>query len=519
MDKTRWMLQWICAGVLACGVLTGCRVDSDEVEYWKGSVKGPTRLVALLGSDKYSNELRTEAALAMVEMDRNDVNGLALLDEALQELQQKDKPASEAIVTAMAPKLEAALAEEVPTEEGAGPPEAQVRAKDAAYMVIPYAPDGLRADLIESLVGWYSKDFAGRSLAGDYSAEQVTRALGAPAARMLVDGMHSQMPRQALIKIAEIVGEGGDPETKAKAAEKLVAMEREMEKKAFLDWLGEEITASMKDSGEPVDAARVRALALYNREAYINEGALPAMKHLADQETVSTRLLQIADTKPAPGDPEAWASRLNERRANALRALEGHVTRTDLNRMLSIALDSSNPIEVRDYAFDRVGDIGSRDAIPQLWPLVQSTGCTAASCSQSDELAKRLRWRAGELLLAAAGPSEITEFSEKLPEAPGIQYEPEELAGYARRMSQMTPPPTQAAAKLMNSPQWWNRVIALRYLERRGTEADIPRMQKMVSDGAVVAGEGWSQLEPPMKTVGDVAKSSIDSLKTREQGD
>lgn len=71
----------------------------------------------------------------------------------------------------------------------------------------------------------------------------------------------------------------------------------------------------------------------------------------------------------------------------------------------------------------------------------------------------------------------------------------------------------------MNSPQWWNRVIALRYLERRGTEADIPRMQKMVSDGAVVAGEGWSQLEPPTKTVGDVAKSSIDSLKTREQGD
>jgi hypothetical protein len=242
------------------------------------------------------------------------------------------------------------------------------------------------------------------------------------------------------------------------------------------------------------------------------------MQHLADQEVVSSRLLQIADTKPGPNDPAAWVSRLNERRANALRALEGHVSRADLNRLLSIALDSSNPIEVRDFAFDRVGDIGSPQAIPRLWPLIQATGCTAASCSQSDQLAKRLRWRAGELVLAAGGPSEISEFSEKLPVAPGIQYEPEELAGYARRMSQMTPPPTQAAAKLLNSPQWWNRVIALRYLERRGTEVDIPRMQKMISDGAVVAGEGWAEAEPPIKNVGDVAKASIASLTTREQG-
>jgi len=202
-----------------------------------------------------------------------------------------------------------------------------------------------------------------------------------------------------------------------------------------------------------------------------------------------------------------------------LRALEGHVARAQLNRLLSIALDSSNPIEVRDYAFDRVGDIGSRDAIPRLWPLVEWTGCTAASCTESDKLAKRLRWRAGELVLAAGGPSVISEFGAKLPSAPGIQYEPEELAGYARRMSQMTPPPTQSASKLLNSPQWWNRVIALRYLERRGTEVDIPHMQKMISDATATAGEGWAQLDPATKKVGDVAKSSIDSLKTREQGD
>ena len=128
----------------------------------------------------------------------------------------------------------------------------------------------------------------------------------------------------------------------------------------------------------------MNALALFNRENYINQGALPAMRHLGDQAAVATRLLRIADTKPGPNDQKAWVERLNARRATALRALEGHVSRVHLNRLLSIALDPSNPIEVRDYAFDRVGDVRSRAAIARLWPLVERAGCTAAGCTSSE---------------------------------------------------------------------------------------------------------------------------------------
>lgn len=513
-----WTTKITILCMLAGVMLAGCKVDSDDVQMWKGTVKGPTRLVALIGSERYTPELRTEAALAIVEMDRSDVDGLALLKGALDDLRREDRPSSETIVAGMVPRLETILSSE-PAEQPNGPDATQVRAKDAAYLVIPYAPEQAKDELMRAVVGWYSVDFEGRSLAGNYSAEQVTRALGPSAASMLVDALHEKMRPQAMIKIAEIIGADGDDETKKRAGDRLIAMEKEMEKSAFVKWLSERIRESLQAAGEPVDEARVSSLAIYNRENYINQGALPAMRHLADQKAVAMRLLQIADTKPGQKDAKAWIERLNTRRATALKALEGHANRTHLNRLLSIALDSANSIEVRDYAFDRVGDIQSSAAIPRLWPLVQQTGCTAASCTPADKLAKRLRWRASELVLSLGGPSIIERFCQRLPVAPGIQYEPEELEGYATRMSQMTPHPTSAAKSLLESQQWWNRVVALRYLERRGVEADVPVMKRLMSDQVEVSGEGWAELNPPVKMVGQVADAAIEALRSREQED
>jgi len=511
---TKRAILWLVAAVS----LAGCKADSDEVQRWKETVKGPTRLVAVIGSEQYPPELRTEAALAIVEMDRNDVDALLLLKGALDDLHREDRTASEAIVRGMIPRLEAILSEK-PGQGSAAPDSLQVRAKDAAYMVIPYASEDTKDALGRAVVAWYSADFEGRSLAGSFSAEQVTRALGGDAAGMLVDALDAKMPPQALIKIAEIVGEDGDEQTKKRGAEKLVAIEKEIETAAFLSWLADEIRRSMEASGEKPDDARVKSVALYNRENYLNQGALPAMRYLGDQEPVTIRLLAIADTRPGNSNASGWPERLTARRATALRALEGHVNRTHLHRLLSIALDSSNPIEVRDYAFDRVGDIRSSDAVPKLWPLVERVGCSEVSCSAADKLDKRVRWRAGELVLSLGGPSTIDPFSQRLPKAPGIEYEPEELEGYATRMSQMTPQPTSTVVALLDSQQWWNRVVALRYLERRGGEADVPAMKRLMSDEGQVSGEGWSELNPPVKKVGDVAEAAAKALRTREQGD
>ncbi len=513
-----WTTKIMVLGVAVGLGLAGCKVDSDDVQQWKGTVKGPTRLAAVIESDRYSPDLRTEAALAMVEMDRSDVDGVALLKKSLADLQADDPEAARQIVTGMIPRLQDLLSTE-PAQAGAAPDALEVRAKDAAYMVIAFARPEDRDPLVRSVVGWYSADFEGRSLAGDYSAEQVTRALGADAAVMLVGTLDAKMTPQAMVKIAQIIAEDGDAETKDRAAERLVEIEKQMEKSEFVSWLGDQIRASLEASGEEADAQRVAALALYNRESYLNQGVIAAMHHLGDQEMVATRLLRIADTKPGPNDPQAWVERLNARRATALKALEGHVSRAHLNRLLSIALDSSNPIEVRDYAFDRVGDVQSSDAIGRLWPLVELVGCTGGSCSGSQRLDKRLRWRAGELVLSLGGPSIISAFSQRLPSAAGIQYEPEELEGYATRMSQMTPLPTSTVLDLLDSGQWWNRVVALRYLERRGGENQVPAMKRLVSDEVQVSGQGWSELNPPVETVGQVARDAIKALQTREQGE
>jgi hypothetical protein len=44
-------------------------------------------------------------------------------------------------------------------------------------------------------------------------------------------------------------------------------------------------------------------------------------------------------------------------------------------------------------------------------------------------------------------------------------------------------------------------------------------MTELMSDQGAVSGEGWSELNPPVKTVGQVAEAAIKALQTREQGD
>ena len=68
---------------------------------------------------------------------------LASFKRALDDLRGEDPATSEAIVSGMIPRLEALLSDE-PDGTDKGPDPTQVRAKDAAYMVIPYAPEDAR---------------------------------------------------------------------------------------------------------------------------------------------------------------------------------------------------------------------------------------------------------------------------------------------------------------------------------------------------------------------------------------
>lgn len=484
--------------VLALATLVGgCKVTGEDIEYWKGTVKGPGKIVAVMLSENYPLELRTQAAVALVEMERQDVDGVAELQRAIQRLPDDTR---QEIINGMVPGLIALMrGGDAASSDNTGPPPMQVRAKDAGYLLITHAQGQTREQLVDAVVGWYVADFNGRSLAGNYSAEQVIRSLGSRAATMLVEALNAEMPPQALVKLSEIIAQVGDEQAKQRAGERLVEIEQRMSGDEYLEWLKGKVREQIRDQmpDAEIDENRVTAIAQLNRENFITQGALPAMKHLSRQEAVANRLIAIAAIE---SDNEVIVAR----RVKALQALEGGAKREHLQQLLGLALGAQSPDGVRDYAFDRVGDIRSPEAIPPMWPLVQ------------DGEKQRLRWRAGEMVLVIGGPNIVAEFFSKLPTGADVKYEPEELEGYATRLSQMTPPPTDLVRQQLASSDWWDRVIALRYFERKGTEADVPAMQRLASDRAQVKGEHWENIE--ITTVGQVAEAAIQGLRERLSG-
>jgi hypothetical protein len=43
-------------------------------------------------------------------------------------------------------------------------------------------------------------------------------------------------------------------------------------------------------------------------------------------------------------------------------------------------------------------------------------------------------------------------------------------------------------------------------------------MKRLMVDQVEVSGEGWSELNPPVNKVGEVADAAIKALRTREEG-
>jgi hypothetical protein len=113
--------------------------------------------------------------------------------------------------------------------------------------------------------------------------------------------------------------------------------------------------------------------------------------------------------------------------------------------------------------------------------------------------------------LAIGGNSVLNDFFAKLPSAAGVAYEPEELDGYAQRMAQMSPAPREIALAQLQSPDWWDNVIALNYFQRKGTEADVALMEPLTRNATPVKGKRWDKGD----TVGKVAERAIAGLRER----
>lgn len=486
------------------GLVQGCKVTLQDIETWKGTVKGPGKLLAVMSSPKYEQTLRDRAAMALIEMERQDVEGIAELHEQLKKMPEAERTR---VVDGIAPELVALLAgsgeedgapplgaasEDGAEEDGEAMSNLEIRAKDAAFLVTPFASEPVRETLMRAVLDWYIVDFSGRSLTGNYSAEQVVQSFGARAGESLVNVLSTRMSIVALLKLSELIRQVADEPTKDKAAAKLVAIEREAEEKPYLEWLKSRLQEQLKESGKEASAERVQQAAELNRDNFIENGAIPAMKPFAGHPMVAQRLLAIASKESSP----------EPRRIASLIALEGKATEAQVPTLLSIALNEENPVGVRDHAFDRVADTQSATALPKLWPLVGS---------RSDA---KVRWRAGELVLAIGGAEAVPRLFNTLPSGKGVRFDASELRGYAKQIGQMKGPPMAYLRNQLGQKAWSTRTLALLALERVGEERDVQTLTMMQGDKAALEGDGWP--DPP--TVGTVAKESVVFLKERLEG-
>lgn len=501
---------------LLCLATAGCKVTQEDIDYWTGTQKGPGKIVAVLLADKYEDELRVYAGLALVRMEprpatetQDPVDGVSELQAAIRQLPEETRTR---LVDLMVPELVRMMrGEDAPAAGEEGVPRRQVRAKDAAFLILPYASPERRRELTESVVDWFVVDFNGRSLEGNYTAEQVVRQLGAVAASRLVNALNARLPQQALVKLAELIASLGDAETKQRAAARLVEIEREMEGEEFGNWLKdrlrEQLRAQMEQGqraqGE-IDEERIAAAAELNRENFITLGALPAMKHLNNERVIQDRLLEIA-VQPVAEEP------ISARRVVALRALEGGTRPDQVERILDIALNDATakqPVRslggarVDDYAFDRISDSRATSAIPRLWPVFDET----------EDI--RLRRRVGALILALGGDAVVQEFFNHLTDE---SYEQAELHNYGQHISQMRPPPTDFINTQLRSEQWFDRVIALYFWQWRATAADLSHITGLEQDAAATAGTDWRDQDTVGKVAAAVAQAVRDRLERAQR--
>jgi hypothetical protein len=63
----------------------------------------------------------------------------------------------------------------------------------------------------------------------------------------------------------------------------------------------------------------------------------------------------------------------------------------------------------------------------------------------------------------------------------------------------------------LTAQAWYNRVIAIRFFERKGGPADVEQLKALTADRGSTKGPRWGKT----KTVGDVAEEALIAAKQR----
>jgi hypothetical protein len=434
---------------LSCSLaLAACSLDSRDLAAFQLSASGPEKLCAVLGASERPAPLRAEAALALLDLTRADVDGRTLLFSELTRLDAQGK-------RAILPSFKSGLSARMRTEIGKDPSADALRAKDAGTKLLPLLDSMERANLGAELLTFIAADVPRRADRGELTLEQIARSIGPASARALTSALSEKHDSEGLARLSAIIDQYAQGYERTRAGKRMVELE-----------------LSFRANAPGADArGRQRVLSSLGR--------------FADQPEVRARLLGIAASDRIAQDE----------RAQALELLSGRVGEPELKPLLALAQAESAPPELRVMALTRAGETKSKAALPTFLILL------------TDRNHHALRRLAGELSLTIGGSEAASSFFRNLPTGWGMSYDKAEIDAYAEPLSKLPPelPLILLLGEKIHSSFWWNRVLALRYFASRGTAEDVWRIRQHVYDILPITGAGY----PQGHTVGLEAESAL----------
>jgi hypothetical protein len=465
----------ILAVLLALGLgLGACRTGTDDIRRWGTTVQGPRKLIAVLMHDKYSDEIRLDAALTLVSMKprngrRVGIEGSDDQPGLMGALTKLPPSARAALVSKLVPALETEIKKPPPVAQGGqAAADPTIPYKDAAFALLTHdggrlVTDGaLRQRLRNVLSAWVSTNFAQRleDSSQMFSVKQMVTELKADAVRPLPNLI---APGAKIDSLADFVADFGDPATKLAASQRLVSVAKHTTSPEWINQKSPGVEAANKASKlNPTKEQFQAQLAQYQEEELLRVFA--SMKRVGGAPVVEY-LLAFAQDK----------GQSDKRRAGALAALQGNLERTNraqASAVLAVAGGDDTPNQLRDVALQRVGEFPRPVVVEDLYKLFGSENW-------------KVRWVAAELILKMSDTSHLPEFFDKLGKAKDMAItEPLRYGSIISEMKGSTKPEDAVRSQLRSSEPVPARLTALGYYYSKGTAKDLGTIANYAQDRA-----------------------------------
>ncbi len=199
MNRVAVAVGWVCL-LLACE-----SVNSDSIQRWKNTEKGPGKLEDALRDSKLPPRLRAEAAVALVQIGRPEA-----VEAGVPSLPRRRR---EAVSAELVPLFVAQL-------ERGSVNEAR-DARDGLFSLREGVSPALQKQIDAALLPSLARELrAGRVAGGRHPMDRILLAMGPPAAPMLLQILDE--PAAPYPAVVEVLTKIADPEARDKAGASLV---------------------------------------------------------------------------------------------------------------------------------------------------------------------------------------------------------------------------------------------------------------------------------------------------------